>query len=87
MFLGGFVLWVVGWVWSVVNGFRVGLLCGGLNFFFPPLSQLIFSIYEPKIRKPALFMALGFALMTWSVLRIGWHEFSFPTAVPGGVFT
>lgn len=87
MILAGMFLWFVGWAWSVINGFRVGVLCAVLNFFFPPLSQLIFSLYEPKIRKPTLFMAIGMALVVWGAIRFGWQAFSFPPQVQGGVFT
>ena len=87
MILAGAFLCFAGWVWSVINGFRVGLLCGTLNFFFFPLSQFIFSLYEPKIRKPLLFMVIGMGLMTWGLARIGWDFYAVPATVPGGVFT
>lgn len=62
----GILLVLSGWLWSVWRGFRVGLLCGLLNFFFCPLSQLIFCLYEKKIRQPTLMLFIGWALLTYS---------------------
>jgi 4-amino-4-deoxy-L-arabinose transferase-like glycosyltransferase len=50
------ILMVVGWIWSVARGIQVSLLCCVLNFIFPPISQMIFSIYETKMRAPTILM-------------------------------
>jgi hypothetical protein len=59
------ILIFIGWIWSIINGFGVGLPCAILCFLFPPLAQFIFCIYEPKIRMPTLIMIIGLAIGAW----------------------
>ncbi|WP_236172831.1 hypothetical protein [Pseudomonas pseudonitroreducens] len=59
----GFALLLVGFIWSVARGIQVSMLCVVANFIFPPISQAIFSIYEPVIRAPLAVMAAGFAVL------------------------
>jgi hypothetical protein len=66
MLTAGILLSLFGWLWSVWRGFRVSLLCGLLNFFFHPLSQLIFCLYEKSIRRPTLVMFIGWVLVFYS---------------------
>jgi hypothetical protein len=85
MIMAGFGLSLIGWVWSVWNGFGVGIICGLLNFFFPPLPQLIFSLYEKRLRAPTLLMFLGAALSVysaWQDIRSYLNEHQLQ---PGGV--
>ena len=56
------ILVLIGWIWSVRAGVTVGLLCAVLNFAFPPLSQMIFSFYEPQVRLPTVVLLLGIVL-------------------------
>lgn len=52
-------LGIVGaWIWSIARGIQVSFLCTALNFLFPPLSQLIYSIYEEKMRAPLVIMVV-----------------------------
>lgn len=52
------------WIWSVAKGVQVSLLCAVLNFLFPPISQLVYSIYEESMRGP-LFTLLAFGGLFW----------------------
>jgi len=54
-----YLLILCSWIWSVARGIQVSLICAIANFIFPPVSQLIFSIYEDKMRAPLFFMAVG----------------------------
>lgn len=49
----------IGWVWSIISGFKVSILCAICNFLFPPLSQVIFAIYEDAMHTPLLLMIVG----------------------------
>jgi len=83
MLIAGFLLSLFGWLFSIWRGIQVGLLCALLNFFFPPLSQLIFCLYEKKIRTPTLLMFLGWGLMLYG----GWatvHGFMLQQMSGGG---
>ncbi|MES2818820.1 MAG: hypothetical protein V4812_07555 [Pseudomonadota bacterium] len=59
----GFILALVGYIWSVARGIQISLLCVLLNFMFPPLSQLIFASSEPQMRPPFFVIVLGLGLM------------------------
>lgn len=63
MVIVGFFIALGAWVWSVARGIQVSLLCVVLNFMFPPVSQLIFALYEQPMRTPLLGMAAGLGLM------------------------
>lgn len=63
------LLLVWSWLWTVWRGFGIGILCGVLNFFFPPLSQLIFSLYEKRMRLPTLLMFASFVLLSYAIYR------------------
>jgi len=52
------ILLIISWVWSVVRSVEVSVPCLLLNITFPPLSQLIFSLYEPRIRAPFFLMMI-----------------------------
>lgn len=56
------VLILVGWIWSIRAGVTVSLLCAILNLTFPPVSQMIFSIYEPQVRLLTLVLLAGLVL-------------------------
>ena len=51
------------WVWSVARGIQVSFACMACNFIFPPVSQLIFSFYEQKMRAPLFLMAAPLVLL------------------------
>lgn len=70
LFAAGVLLSLVGWLWTVIRGFEVGLICALLNFFFPPLPQFIYCIYEKGLRQPTLLMVLGWVLSAYG----GWHQ-------------
>ncbi|MDP3815658.1 hypothetical protein [Pseudomonas sp.] len=59
----GFLIALAGFIWSVSRGIQVSMLCVVLNFIFPPISQLIYSTYEPAIRPPLFVLAIGLGLM------------------------
>lgn len=59
----GFLLALAAWIWSVARGIQVSFICVVLNFMFPPVSQGIFALYEPSMRAPLLFMAIGLVMM------------------------
>lgn len=51
------------WIWSIVRGVQVSIYCAILNFLFPPISQIIFAIYEESMRMPLMLMIVGSALI------------------------
>ena len=51
------ILGVGAWIWSITTGLqKVSVLCAVLNFVFPPLSQLVFSINNKELRAPFFLM-------------------------------
>lgn len=64
-----FLALVVAWIWSVAIGIQVSVLCMICNFMFPPISQLIYSVYESKIRAPFFVMAacIGYFVFTGDI--------------------
>ncbi|WP_444995862.1 hypothetical protein [Aliikangiella sp. IMCC44359] len=61
-----FLLFIVilgSWIWSIVRGIQVSIYCAILNFLFPPISQIIFAIYEKNMRMPLMLMIGGFILI------------------------
>ena len=63
MYTLGLMLFFGGYLWSAARGVQVSLLCIIFNFIFPPLSQIIFAIYEPVIRAPLSVMLIGLLLI------------------------
>ncbi|UTW06245.1 hypothetical protein [Pseudomonas benzenivorans] len=63
MSTAGFLLALVGFIWSVARGIQVSVLCAVLNFILPPISQLIFAAQEPTMRSPFLVIVIGLGLM------------------------
>ncbi|UTW46101.1 hypothetical protein KFE80_04180 [bacterium SCSIO 12696] len=59
----GTVLMLGGWLWSVIGGVQVSILCAILNFVFPPLSQIIYSVYEQPMRMPLIVMIAGIVVL------------------------
>ena len=60
-----YILMIGAWIWSIIRGIQVSLLCAILNFFFPPLSQVIFAIYEERLRAPLLFIVVSGGLLIY----------------------
>jgi len=56
------ILFVVFWIWSIIRGLEVSVLCAILSFAFPPIAQVIYSVYEEKLRAP-MFCLLGCTLV------------------------
>ncbi|AZZ90366.1 hypothetical protein EUZ85_06395 [Hahella sp. KA22] len=52
------IIFIIGYIMSLIKGFQVSFVCLLLNFFFPPIAQGIFAIYEPEMRTP-LYLMLG----------------------------
>jgi hypothetical protein len=62
------ILGVGAWVWSITTGLqKVSVLCAVLNFVFPPLSQIVFSINNKELRSP-LFLMVG-AWITLTLMK------------------
>ncbi len=59
------IIFVMAWIWSIVKGLNVSVMCAALNFFFPPISQIIFSIYEEDLRYVTGGLIVSLALMYW----------------------
>lgn len=53
----------VSWIWSIIRGMDVSIFCVVLNFLFPPISQVVFAIYEERMRPPSYLMGASFGLM------------------------
>lgn len=56
------ILGISAWIWSLIRGYEISLLCCVLNFFFPPLSQIIYSVLDERMRIPLLAMCVVFCL-------------------------
>lgn len=50
------IVFLIAWLWSVVKALNTSILAAVLCFFFPPLAQVIFSIYEDELRKVTLVL-------------------------------
>ncbi len=59
------IIFVMAWIWSIVKGLNVSVACAALNFFFPPISQIIFCIYEEELRAVTGALIVSLALMYW----------------------
>jgi hypothetical protein len=47
------------WVWSIVRGYEISLVCAVLNFLFPPFSQMFFALQQKTMRTPLFCMLIG----------------------------
>ena len=57
------IIFVMAWIWSIIKGLNASVLCAVLNFFFPPISQIIFSIYEEELRGVTVVLSICLILM------------------------
>jgi len=57
------LVFIVTWIWSIVVGLQVSVLCAVLSFFFPPIAQVIFSIYEESLRGPMIILVICSIIM------------------------
>lgn len=58
-------IFILTWIWSIVKGLKVSVVCAALNFFFPPISQIIFSVYEEELRFVTGGLIISLAFMYW----------------------
>lgn len=59
----GALVFLVGWIWLIVTGFKVGgALWGILNIFFQPITGLIFCIVKKAGWQPFIIMIIGLIL-------------------------
>lgn len=61
------VVFLIAWPWSVIKALNTGILAAVLCFFFPPLAQVIFSIYEEHLRSVTIVM-VACSLLGYMVL-------------------
>ena len=54
-----FLLFMIGWIWTVVLGFKESVLWGVLNFLFPPFSTVAFAIKQKTALVPTLLVIFG----------------------------
>jgi len=54
-----FLLFTIGWIWTVVLGFKESVLWGVLNFLFPPISTVVFAIKLKTALVPTLLLIFG----------------------------
>ena len=54
-----FLLFGIGWVWTIVLGFKESILWGVLNLLFPPISTIIFAIKTRSAFVPTLMVVFG----------------------------
>ncbi len=59
-----FMIFVFAWILSVVQGLKVSVTCGVLSFFFMPIAQLIFCIYEESMRGITMVLIGSIIFMT-----------------------
>lgn len=59
-------IFIFTWIWSIVKGLKISVVCAVLNFFFPPLSQIIFSVYEEELRFVTGGLIISLAFMYWA---------------------
>lgn len=59
------LIFILVWIWSIVKGLSISVACAALNFFFPPISQIIFSIYEEELRLVTFVLIGCMGLMYW----------------------
>ena len=57
------LVFFVAWIWSIFLGYKVSLICAALNFFFPPISQVVFSIYEKSLHGVTIVLVISSILM------------------------
>ena len=50
------ILFLVAWLYTVIVGFKIGLLCGLASIFFTPIAQCIISIFEEDMRVPFMLL-------------------------------
>ena len=53
------LLFMIGWIWTVVIGFKESMLWAVLNFLFPPISTVIFAIKYKTAFVPTLLVIGG----------------------------
>jgi len=59
----GLLLMLIGWIWLVVTGFKVGgALWGILNIFFQPITGLIFCIMHKTGWGALILMIVGIVI-------------------------
>lgn len=59
----GLVVMLIGWIWLVITGFKVGgVLWGLLNIIFQPITGLIFCIVKKAGWQPFIVMIIGLIL-------------------------
>lgn len=59
----GAILALVGWIWLIITGFKVGgVLWGILNIFLQPITGLIFCIVKKAGWTPFIIMIIGVVL-------------------------
>jgi hypothetical protein len=54
-----FLLFAIGWIWTVVLGFKESVLWGVLNILFPPISTVVFAITQKTAFVPTLLVIAG----------------------------
>ncbi len=59
----GFLLALIGWIWLVVTGFKVGgALWGVLNIFFQPITGIIFCVMHKTGWAALALMIVGIVI-------------------------
>jgi hypothetical protein len=59
----GCIVFLIGWIWLIITGFKVGgALWGIINIFFQPLTGLIFCIVKKAGWQPFIVMLIGLIL-------------------------
>ena len=53
------LLFMVGWIWTVILGFKESVLWGILNLLFPPISTIVFAIKHRTAFVPTLLVLFG----------------------------
>ena len=71
----GLLLFLIGWIWLVVVGFKQGgALWGILIFFFSWLAGLVFAIMNKTGWTQLILMIVGFVLMMVGGMAAGFSS-------------
>jgi hypothetical protein len=57
--LFSFLLFLIGWIWTIAIGFKESMMWGVLNILFPPISTVVFAIKYKTAFVPTLLVIFG----------------------------
>ncbi len=58
----GAIIYLVGWIWLLINAFGESILWGILSFCFSPIAFVYGILHWADLKVPTIMMAAGFVL-------------------------